>query len=248
MKCIKVFFLTLILLNFFCAGPNQEIIKKASGHRDMGIAYLNEGNYNQALKELQEAEKLYAEDPELQNALGLVYYAKGATAEAEIHYKKAIEIDNDYSEAHNNLGVLYLNTGRLDESISEFNEALKNISYATPERAYMNMGWAYYKKKNYRDAEFNLKKAIQIAPDFFIAHYNLGILYRDTGKYKEAIKSFKLAIKYFPKYVDAYYDLAHAYLKIKRSGYALQMFNKVCEIAPDSEYCERSARYIKMLK
>ncbi len=248
MEFIKVCVLIMIFLNFSCAGTKQEVVKRASGHRDIGISYLNEGNYSQALKELKEAEKLYEDDPELQNALGLVYYAKGAIAEAEMHYKKAIKLKNDYSEAHNNLGVLYLNAGRLDEAISEFNEALKNIGYATPERAYMNMGWAYYKKKNYMEAELNLKRAIQNAPDFFIAHYNLGVLYKDIGNYKSAVKAFKLAIKYFPKYVEAYYELAQTYLKIKRSEYALPMFEKVCELAPESEYCERSAQYIKMLK
>ncbi len=240
--------LIMIFLNSFCAGPNQEVMKRARGHRDLGISYLNEGNYSQALKELKEAEQLYEDDPELQNALGLVYYAKGAMAEAEMHYKKAISLKNDYSEAHNNLGVLYLNAGRLDEAISEFKEALKNIEYATPERAYMNMGWAYYKKKNYAEAELNLKRAIQSAPDFFIAHYNLGVVYKDTGNYKSAIREFKLAIKYFPKYVDAYYELAQTYLKIKRSEYALPMFKKVCELSPESEYCERSAQYIKILQ
>lgn len=242
------FIILILFLSFHCAGPNQETIKKATGHRDLGISYLNEGNYTQALKELQEAEKLYADDPELQNALGLVYYARGAINEAEAHYKKAIKLKNDYSEAHNNLGVLYLNSERLDEAIHEFSEAVKNIGYATPERAYMNMGWAYYRKKNYREAEVSLKKAIQLAPDFFIAHYHLGNLYKDTGKYNEAIKEYKLAIKYFPRYIDAYYNLAHTYIKIKRHDYALQMFKKVCELGPDSDYCERSNQYIKMLK
>jgi len=237
----------VVLIVCSCATTNQETIKKASGHRDLGISYLNEGNYNQALKELQEAEKLYPDDPELQNALGLVYYAKGAITEAEKRYKIAIKLKNDYSEAHNNLGVLYLNSERLDEAIVEFNEALKNITYATPERAYMNMGWAFYKKKKYQEAKENLKKAVQIAPDFFIAHNNLGIVYRDMGDYKNAIKEFQLAIKYFPRYVEAYYNLANAYLKVKRNDYALKMFKKVCELGPDTEYCEKSAQYIKLL-
>lgn len=266
MKFIKFAVLIFMFLNFYCAGPNQEIVKKASGHRDLGIAYLNVGNLSAAIKELQEAEKLYADDPELQNVLGSVYHTKGIQPDypcerrdnkifdisminnAEIHYKKAIELNNNYSEAYNNLGVLYLNMERYDEAINEFNTALKNVSYSTPERAYVNMGWAYYKKKNYKEAELNLKKAIQSAPDFFIAHYNLGILYKDTRNYEEAIKEFQRAIKYFPKYVDAYYDLAHTYLKIKRSEYALQNFKKVCELAPKSKCCERSAQYIKMLK
>jgi tetratricopeptide (TPR) repeat protein len=266
MKFVRFFTLIFISLNFFCAGPNQEVVKKAGGHRDLGISYLNEGNLSAAMKELQEAEKLYADDPELQNALGSVYHTKGIQPDypceridnkiidisminnAEIHYKKAIKLNDNYSEAHNNLGVLYLNMERYDDAINEFNSALKNMSYSTPERAYVNMGWAYYKKKNYKDAELNLKRAIQSAPDFFIAHYNLGLLYRDRGNYKEAIKEFKLAIKYFPKYVDAYYDLAHTYLKIKRADYALSMFQKVCELAPGSKCCERSAQYIEMLK
>lgn len=260
------FALVFMFCGLCCAGPNQEIVKKARGHRDLGISYLNEGNLSAAMKELQEAENLYADDPELQNALGSVYHTRGIQPDypcersdnkisdinminnAEIHYKKAIKLNNNYSEAHNNLGVLYLNMGRYDDAINEFNSALQNMSYSTPERAYVNMGWAYYKKKDYKEAELNLRKAIQSAPDFFIAHYNLGILYRDTGNYKEAIKEFKLAIKYFPRYIDAYYDLAHTYLKIKKAEYALQMFKKVCELAPESKCCERSAQYIKMLK
>lgn len=239
---------SLFLIINSCARVNKETKHKAEGHMKLGISYLSEGNLNAALKEFMESEKLYPDDPQLQNALGLTFFAKTAYLDSEKHFKKAIELKNDFSEAHNNLGVIYLNTNRYDDAVNEFRAALTDILYPTPERAYANIGWAYYKKKNFRDAEFNYKKALGITPDFFIAHFNLGLLYYDGGRYSEAVKRFKLAIKYYNKYAEAYYHLGKTYIKLKKAVEASQSFSMVCKLAPDSENCNLSIKYNNALK
>lgn len=58
-------------------------------------------------------------------ALGSAYLRSERFAEAETAYKKAIEVDSKYGEAHNNLAALYLMTGRYADAQKEVKAAEK---------------------------------------------------------------------------------------------------------------------------
>lgn len=71
-----------------------------------------------------------------------------------------------------------------------------NVSEKSPfkPRPLTNAGYAYYKDKNYREAENYLKKAIKQNPLYYIAYTNLGLLYKDTNRLIEAEGVFKKSI------------------------------------------------------
>ena len=82
--------------------------EQAIASRNLGEAYMGEGNYTKALRELLKAEQLNPNDPYLQNNLGLTYLAKGNPEKALSHFKRALERKPDYSPARNNLGTAYI--------------------------------------------------------------------------------------------------------------------------------------------
>ncbi|NQS89044.1 tetratricopeptide repeat protein, partial [Patescibacteria group bacterium] len=62
-------------------------------------------------------------------------------------YKKAIEINPEYSKAHNNLGLAYYYKKMLDEAIAEYKKAIEiDPEYS---KAHYNLAMAYYEKKEY---------------------------------------------------------------------------------------------------
>ena len=51
--------------------------------------------------------------------------------EAMDHFSAALQLDPEYTEAHNNQGVTLANQGRYEEAIAQFSAALKiNPGYA----------------------------------------------------------------------------------------------------------------------
>ena len=79
-------------------------------------------------------EKLKEEDnnPFLHNKIARAYFDNGDLDLAETHYKKALKINPQYSDAYHNIALLYRETGKaekdvkkLESSILYFNDCLK---------------------------------------------------------------------------------------------------------------------------
>ena len=88
-----------------CTTQNVEEQKvQAEAIRNLGEAYLQQGKYRVALKQLKKAEELYPSDHLLQDDLGLAYLYLKDRDQAIFHFKKALEIKDDYNPARNNLG------------------------------------------------------------------------------------------------------------------------------------------------
>ncbi len=79
---------------------------------------------------------------------GNAHYEEGKFDEAIEDYKKAIELESEFTEAYNNLGNAYGRKGDYDEAIINYTKAMK----ISPRfgKAYVNLGYAYYLKGNYK--------------------------------------------------------------------------------------------------
>ena len=64
----------------------------------------------------------------------------------------------------------------------------------------------------YDQAEENLKKSIQLKPDFAEAYLNLAVVYAKSHRLSEAVNNLKQAIYYKPDYVEAHFYLGQAYI------------------------------------
>lgn len=246
---LSIFFLFIMFFSGMngCAGNNAASKDKSLLHVRLGVSYFREGDTTSALKELIEAEKLNPGDPQVYNVLGLIYLKRKDHNKAIHNFKRALELKPEYSEARNNLGALYLDLRQWDNAIFEFKKALNNELYSTPERAYSNIGWAYYKKGDIGKAIDNYKKALDITPDFVLARYNLGIGYLSVNKVEKAIKEFESALKQAPDYIDAHYQLGLIYFNLNRKEDAKEKFNSVISIAPPGETRDSAQRYLELL-
>lgn len=232
--------------------PSIEDVKKADAHYKLGISFFIKEQLQEASIEFQKAIKLNPQHHESYHLLGYISTKFKKYDDAISYYKRAISIDPDYSGAMNNLGVAYLEIENWDEAITYFKMALRNPLYETPEKAYSNMGYAYYRKGDYPSAVNAIKEAIVRYPEGFPQpdynpNYVLGLSYMKLGNTKAAIDEFKKALDIAPKNIDVHWELADAYLKAGDKEKAVKHFKIVSE-SSDSEKSKKALEYIELLK
>ncbi len=172
----------IVILTSACASQQQQekddinLKARARSHTDLGAIYYQQRQLEVALEEFTLAAKIDPSFGLAYNGLGLVHAALGQNDLAEINFKKAIQIEPNNSESHNNYGGFLCGRNRIDESIKEFEATVRNPLYATPAMAYVNAGICSLRKPDVKNAEVYFQKALQIDPLFNVAAYQLAMI------------------------------------------------------------------------
>lgn len=261
----KLFTLIIIAISFFCftigCAPSSETLKNEESSitaRNLGEKYMLQGDYPKAIKELTRAAKFNPKDPTIQNYLGLSFRARAKNTHnptskanfldlAVTHYKKALKIDPDYSEARNNLGNVYMDQKQWDEAIVCYKAVTKDLVYNTPHFSLSNLGWAYYNKKEYELAEKYYLDALNLEPRFLLAMLGLGRTYIAMGKISDATGVLEKAANVYPQTPEVYLDLAESYKAAGNYQKALAAYQKVIKLSPKSVMAFKANREIKKI-
>ncbi len=238
-------FQTIIVLIGLLACSGQQTAQnkqQAEATRGIGEAYMRQGDYTSALRELLKAEQLDPEDPFTQNDLGLCYMGKKRLPESIAHFEKAVTLKANYTPARNNLGVAYLTAGRLDEAIATFKEITQDVLYATPQFPLANLGLAYFRKGDYKTALNYYKEALEIQPDFAIALYGTGRTYLVMKENKLALRYLEKAVKSAPKVGEYHFYLAEAYRLNGQTAQAKESYLTVIDLEPQDSELATQAR------
>jgi len=141
----------------------KEINKKktALDHFDRATLYFYRGNYELALNEIERALEI-DNTAEYFNLKGLILAELGKYEDSKDAYLRAIELEPEFSELHNNLGLLYLKMKNVNEAALSFEESVKkNVNNAM---AYVNLGKALLELEKFEEALKAYNKALQIDP------------------------------------------------------------------------------------
>lgn len=97
---------------------------------------------------------------------------------------------------HYNLANKYLNTERYEQAIEQYTAAIQ--LYPFDPDFYTNLGVAYRKIDDLRDAEQVYKKATELSPDDWMPWSDLANVYLKQNKFKETIATFERTLKCKP--------------------------------------------------
>src|SRR5215471_8528682 len=100
----------------------------APAHHDLGVAYLRQDSYEQAINALKKSLELKPEVSVRATAyhnLGQAYLALSRDEEAIDAFNQSLQLDSQDPETHYYLGVAYLGKERYDEAIKAFQQSLK---------------------------------------------------------------------------------------------------------------------------
>ncbi len=224
-----------------CA-PNENVKKQGESARNLGEAYMAQGNYTSALKEFLNAEKQIPDDPYLQNDLGLVYMARERLDLSIQHFKKALALKPSYAPAMNNLGTAYIAQQNWDAAIGCFKSISGDLLYATPHFPLSNLGLVYYNLKKYDLSAKYYGDALKLDPKYPPALRGLSRVYLAQGKTTEAIALLEDGVKALPKSPELYSELGGAYTAAKKYAAAASAYSKVIELVPNSSPMSKEAQ------
>ncbi len=208
-----------------------------------------------------EAEKCFLEVvkarpyADVYNKLGLIYHGKGELGKATVAFKKALELNPNYTEVSLNLAVTLNDMGKYNEAGDIFNKAAK-IAHGSPfsldpfikgklANEHAKIGDIYYDLGLFGEAVEEYKKAINLRPTFVDIITKIGIAYREKGLYNEAIREFMKAKEINPRYATARINLGITYYMKGFIDMAVTEWNEALEVNPDNTDAQMYLKFVQ---
>jgi protein O-GlcNAc transferase len=142
---------------------------------------------------------------------GLAAQQQGELERAAEAYRRAIEAEPRYAEAHANLGAVLARLGRYDEAVACYERALRINPQLNAAR--LNLGLARYRAGALTAAVDAFKAAYAADPSLLQARQLLGLVLVETGKDAEAIPHLEAAARAEPDEPAVLFALGRAYAR-----------------------------------
>ena len=260
-----------------CASRIRRDPEQSQIRYQLATGYFRDQRVEAAIEELQKALQADPENADAYNMLGLIALRQGhdyvaqlesasclkgmdaeaVRAEAQVKFKeasknlyKAVELRPEFPEAWNNLSVAECQLQSWDEAILAAESALKYATYATPEMARANLGWAYYQKKDFQRAWKELHEAVSRAPGFCVARYRLAKVYVDRGEIDQAADALAPVISDVKRCPIQEAQLLGGLLNERKreTAAARELFQRCVDMAPRSCIADECRRYAKLIE
>lgn len=235
-----VFAVCAVLLLVGCQPPGPKSLL-------LGEKYLEQGNYEKALKYLTRASELMPEHPQVWNYLGLAYHGIKQPIAAADKYRRAIRIDRNLPAPHYNLGSLFLEQGHLPEAVSELNAFVTLQTNSVP--GWTKLGTALLRMRRPDDAERAFTQALRIDPRDPEAHNGMGLAHIQRKRPREAMLSFNSALQYRTGYSAALLNQAViAQQHFGNKPMALERYKAYLSTKPDAKSAAEVQQVVKELE
>ena len=165
----------------------------AQVHTELGQTYMANGDLQGALEKLNMALKYDPNYVPAHTVIAVLYQRINNLPMAELHYRKAVELEPTKGDPNNNLGVFLCHTGKIAEAQVYFQKAVADPFYQTPDVALTNAGVCKLSAHDVAGAEASFRDAIARNPNNAEALFQLAnVLYlnNDTFRARAFIQRF----------------------------------------------------------
>lgn len=177
------------------------------------------------------AERALALDDRLAEAhasLGLVkFYYDWDWKGAEAEFRKALDLNPGYAQAHQYFADFVKSFGRFDEALREMREALvlDPLSYSIN----TGIGHVLYLSRQYDKAIEHYRKVVESDPAFVPARLWFGRPYMQKGMFKEAIEQVEQAVKLSKESTVSLATLAQAHASAGNKAEAQKILDRLLD-------------------
>ena len=198
---------------------------------DLIIKLYSSGEVQESLAFLEKLINDYPNDPSLLNIRGACFKEINQMESAVESFKNAINIKQDYAEAHFNLGITLQELNKPNEAIKHYEIAI-SIKPEYP-IAHNNLGLIFLGLNQLDSAAEHFKWAITYNPEFAEAHNNLGATIQQRGQFEASIKHYFKATTINPNYAQAFNNLGIVHQTLGNQIEAITNFQKAISLAPN---------------
>lgn len=205
--------------------------RQGGAFANLGVVYMRRKQWDLALKNLRQAEKLMPQVPGVRLNIGLVYYRQNEFLKAIPALESVVRDQPDSVQARHLLGLCYFFTERWADSAKTlaplWDQASGQLSYLyvlsiAAHRAGM--------KELDEKSTAQLVKTGENSPEF---HLFMGKAHLNLGQYDLALADFHEAEKANPKLTFVHFNLGLTYLKQQNYERARDEFLADAAVEPD---------------
>jgi serine/threonine protein kinase/tetratricopeptide (TPR) repeat protein len=156
---------------------------------------------------------------------------KAGYSQAEEYFKQAVAVDPKYAKAYAGLADVY----SMQQKNKEARDAARTALDLDPllAEAHASMGHINLDLEfNVKSAEGEFKRALELDPEYPVAHYWYGRLMNMRGRLDEAIVHLKRSIELDPTVAATYQNLCTSYAFFGRYDEAIAEIKKAIELNP----------------
>ncbi len=154
-------------------------------HRESGLARLNAGDLDAAIRELQKSVRQKPDSADTHEALAEAYFNKRDFENAAAEMKRAIAIDPRDERAQYNLGLIYMEQKQPEKAEGIFAQLLKDHPNSANGHAGMARVLTY--NGHYAEALAQYKRVAEIDSLYPAINYRIGVLEARLNHPDEAI-------------------------------------------------------------
>ena len=226
----------------------DKIDKKAASQAKLAQSLYLEQQFGRALTAIEAALKEEPRYVVAHQIRGQILFSMDAVEQSLDAFEKALSLDNGYTEARVWKASALIQLERYDEARKEYETALKDLSYPTPEKIHLNLGMLDRLLDDDESAIESINMAVRLNPSYAKGFYELGLTYEKMGKTKEALRAFQGALVEAGESAGFNLSLGQALMRMGDSEKARAQFEKVIRIAPGQPEAAEARDQIRKLQ
>jgi tetratricopeptide (TPR) repeat protein len=176
---------------------SPQAVAESTFHRAFALDRL--GKSGEAIQEYEAARALAPDNGSILLELGSAYRRVKEFDKAHAAYNDALKITPNSASLHGNVGNLWLTEEKFEEAASAFEKAAaysKENGWAA--KNFLNLAWQYQQKRAYDKALGACQRALELAPDYPLAHADTALALAGLGRKSEARVEFEKALALRP--------------------------------------------------
>lgn len=233
-------------------------------HFSTGKKFLESGNYEAALREIQAILEVSPDDPVALFNVGVLYNRLNRPEEAEPPLRRVVTLVADYVQAYVQLGLTLESLRNYPGAREAFDKVIELQKEGAEARiarsriaiiketeamsAHMEKGIQLMKQKDWEGARKEMNSIIAANPKNYIGYYYLGTVLSRAGISDEAREAFKKAIAINPSFASSYISLGDLYYKDGEVDEARKVYKEVLNLGTESPEAEIAITRLRGLR
>jgi tetratricopeptide (TPR) repeat protein len=218
----------------------------AVAHINLGAFLAQEGKFEVAQTELEEAIRLAPEESGAYLSLGSIFVEKKRFSDAIALFRKGVELKPENPNAHFLLGCALVKLGQVPESIPEFEQVVVNRPDFVD--GYVNLGASLRRMGRLDEAIIIYQKALEKDPRHADAHNNLAIALGMKGQNRQALEHFQKSVELNPKVADVQANLGLMLDLEGRVEEAKAAYERALNLEPHHALAEHNLNRLQLKK